>query len=126
MIPRLPRRMDSGERAKLDFPVMRETALLFLKLGFLAFGGPSAHVAMLEDEVVERRGWISRQHFLDLVGATNLIPGPNSTQMMMHIGWERHGLPGLLAAVAVLRFKVHSLWIVIGGALLGYVLATTT
>ena len=77
---------------------MRQTALLFLKLGFLAFGGPSAHVAMLEDEVVERRSWMSRQHFLDLVGATNLIPGPNSTQMMMHVGWERHGLPGLLAA----------------------------
>lgn len=77
---------------------MRQTALLFLKLGFLAFGGPSAHLAMLEDEVVERRDWMSRQHFLDLIGATNLIPGPNSTQMMMHVGWERHGLRGLLAA----------------------------
>ncbi len=78
--------------------MLGETARLFLKLGILAFGGPSAHIAMLEDEVVERRQWMSRQHFLDLVGATNLIPGPNSTQMMMHVGWERHGVAGLLVA----------------------------
>jgi chromate transporter len=69
-----------------------------LKLGVLAFGGPSAHIAMLEDEVVERRGWMSRQHFLDLVGATSLIPGPNSTQMTMHVGFERAGWPGLMVA----------------------------
>ena len=75
-----------------------ETGKLMLKLGFLAFGGPSAHIAMLEDEVVERRGWMSRQHFLDLVGATSLIPGPNSTQMMLHVGFERSGWPGLLIA----------------------------
>ena len=74
------------------------TARLMLKMGCLAFGGPSAHIAMLEDEVVERRQWMSRQHFLDLVGATNLIPGPNSTEMMMHVGYERHGWPGLLLA----------------------------
>lgn len=72
-----------------------QTARLMLKLGVLAFGGPSAHIAMLEDEVVERRGWMSRQHFLDLVGATSLIPGPNSTQMMMHVGYERAGWAGL-------------------------------
>ena len=77
---------------------VRDTASLMLKLGSLAFGGPSAHIAMLEDEVVERRGWMSRQHFLDLVGATNLIPGPNSTEMMMHVGFERHGWPGVLLA----------------------------
>ncbi len=75
-----------------------ETTRLFLKLGLLAFGGPSAHIALLEDEVVARRGWMERQHFLDLVGATNLIPGPNSTEMMMHVGYERHGWVGLLAA----------------------------
>ena len=77
---------------------VRETARLLLKMGCLAFGGPSAHIAMLEDEVVERRQWTSRQHFLDLVGATNLIPGPNSTEMMMHVGYERHGWPGLFLA----------------------------
>jgi chromate transporter len=69
-----------------------------LKMGCLAFGGPSAHIAMLEDEVVERRQWMSRQHFLDLVGATNLIPGRNSTEMMMHVGYERHGWLGSFLA----------------------------
>lgn len=77
---------------------LRELARLFLKLGVIAFGGPAAHIAMLEDEVVERRGWMSRQHFLDLVGATNLVPGPNSTEMTMHVGYERAGWRGLLTA----------------------------
>ena len=75
-----------------------ETARFFLKMGLVAFGGPSAHIAMLEDEVVARRRWMSREHFLDLVGATNLIPGPNSTEMMMHVGYERHGWVGLVTA----------------------------
>ncbi len=75
-----------------------ETARFFLKMGLVAFGGPSAHIAMLEDEVVTRRQWMSREHFLDLVGATNLIPGPNSTEMMMHVGYERHGWVGLATA----------------------------
>ena len=75
-----------------------ETARFFLKMGLVAFGGPSAHIAMLEDEVVVRRRWMSREHFLDLVGATNLIPGPNSTEMMMHVGYERHGWGGLATA----------------------------
>ena len=68
------------------------------KLGVIAFGGPAAHIAMLEDEAVTRRKWLSRDHFLDLVGATNLIPGPNSTEMMIHVGYQRAGWPGLLAA----------------------------
>ena len=75
-----------------------ELARLFLKLGFVAFGGPAAHIAMYEDEVVRRRGWMSREHFLDLVGATNLIPGPNSTEMTMHVGYERAGRWGLVVA----------------------------
>lgn len=77
-----------------------DLARLFAKLGLVAFGGPAAHIAMLEDEVVERRGWLSRQHFLDLVGATSLIPGPNSTEMTMHIGYERAGWRGLFVAGA--------------------------
>ena len=77
---------------------LKEVAKLFLKLGCTAFGGPAAHVGMMEDEVVTRRQWISRQHFLDLVGATNLIPGPNSTEMTMHIGYERAGWRGLIVA----------------------------
>lgn len=79
---------------------LAELARLFLKLGVIAFGGPAAHIAMMEDEVVTRRKWIDRQHFLDLIGATNLIPGPNSTEMTMHIGYERAGWLGLVVAGA--------------------------
>ena len=77
-----------------------EVARVFLKLGVVAFGGPAAHVAMMEDEFVVRRRWLSRQHFLDLIGATNLIPGPNSTEMTMHVGYERAGPRGLFVAGA--------------------------
>ena len=71
---------------------------LFLKLGVTAFGGPAAHIAMMEDEVVTRRGWMTRERFLDLIGATNLIPGPNSTEMAIHIGFVRAGIVGLMVA----------------------------
>src|SRR2546423_11348599 len=75
-----------------------ELALLFLKLGATAFGGPAAHIAMMEDEVVRRRGWLTGEEFLDLLGATNLIPGPNSTEMAIHIGLRRAGWAGLVVA----------------------------
>ncbi|MCL4302150.1 MAG: chromate efflux transporter [Anaerolineae bacterium] len=75
-----------------------EVIRLFLRLGFTAFGGPAAHIAMMHDEVVVRRRWLEEQHFLDLVGATNLIPGPNSTEMAIHIGYDRAGWRGLVAA----------------------------
>ncbi|ERN41894.1 chromate transporter, chromate ion transporter (CHR) family [Rubidibacter lacunae KORDI 51-2] len=75
-----------------------EIAGLFLKLGTIGFGGPAAHIAMMEEEVVERRQWLTREHFLDLLGATNLIPGPNSTEMAIHVGYTRGGLPGLAIA----------------------------
>lgn len=81
-----------------------EVAALFFKLGLIAFGGPAAHIAMMEEEVVTKRKWMSRQHFLDLVGATNLIPGPNSTEMTMHCGHERAGWPGLFVAGACFIF----------------------
>jgi len=81
---------------------LAELGLLFLRLGATAFGGPAAHLAMMEDEVVRRRRWLSEERFLDLLGATNLIPGPNSTEMAIHIGRERCGWPGL--AVAGLAF----------------------
>lgn len=77
---------------------LKEIATLFLKLGVTAFGGPAAHIAMMRDEVVQKKKWMSDQHFLDLLGATNLIPGPNSTEMAIHIGHERGGLKGLLLA----------------------------
>ena len=73
-------------------------ARLFLKLGTIGFGGPAAHIAMMEDEVVGRRKWLSRDSFLDLLGATHLIPGPNSTEMAIHVGYRRGGWPGLLTA----------------------------
>ena len=79
---------------------LREVAQLFFKLGCIAFGGPAAHVAMMEEEVVSRRKWMTRQHFLDLMGATNLIPGPNSTEMTMHCGHERAGVAGVFVAGA--------------------------
>jgi chromate transporter len=75
-----------------------ELARLFLRLGATAFGGPAAHIAMMRDEVVERRRWLSEETFLDLLGATNLIPGPNSTEMAIHIGWQRRRFAGLLVA----------------------------
>jgi len=77
---------------------LSDLAKLFFKLGAIGFGGPAAHIAMMEDEVVNRRQWIDRSHFLDLVGATNLIPGPNSTEMAIHIGYIRAGWLGLIVA----------------------------
>ncbi|ESU19952.1 chromate transporter [Flavobacterium cauense R2A-7] len=71
---------------------------LFLKLGLIAFGGPAAHIAMMRDEVVRKHNWMSDSHFLDLVGATNLIPGPNSTELAIHLGKEKGGWKGLLVA----------------------------
>ncbi len=75
-----------------------EVTGLFLKLGFTAFGGPAAHVALFHDEVVERRKWLDEQRFLDLIGATNLIPGPNSTEIVIHVGLLRAGWLGFLLA----------------------------
>jgi chromate transporter len=77
---------------------LRELALLFLRLGTIAFGGPAAHISMMEDEVVRRRAWLTREEFLDLLGATNLIPGPNSTELAIHIGHRRRGWQGLMVA----------------------------
>lgn len=77
---------------------LKEIATVFFKLGSIAFGGPAAHIAMMDDEIVKKRKWISQQHFLDLIGATNLIPGPNSTEMTMHCGHEKGGIKGMFVA----------------------------
>lgn len=77
---------------------IKEIAKLFLKLGFIGFGGPAAHIAMMQQEVVVKRKWMNDQHFLDLLGATNLIPGPNSTEMAIHIGYDKGGWKGLIVA----------------------------
>lgn len=90
-----------------------EVAFVFFKLGCFAFGGPAAHIAMMEEEIVDKRKWMDRQHFLDLIGATNLIPGPNSTEMTMHCGHERAGVIGLFVAGACFVFPA----VIITGAL---------
>jgi chromate transporter len=77
---------------------VREIALAFLRLGITAFGGPAAHIAMMEDEFVRRRAWLDREQFLDLVGTAGLIPGPNSTELAIYIGYRRAGWRGLLTA----------------------------
>ncbi len=79
---------------------LTEVLKVFLRLGATAFGGPAAHVAMMEDEVVRRRGWLDRGSFLDLVAATHLVPGPNSTELAIHLGFRRAGWPGLAVAGA--------------------------
>ena len=93
--------MTSSAAPAADSPTtLGELARLFLKLGTIAFGGPAAHIAMMEDEVVRRRRWLTRAQFLDYLGATNLIPGPNSTELAIHIGHARRGWRGLLVAGA--------------------------
>jgi chromate transporter len=77
---------------------LRELTRLFLRLGTIAFGGPAAHIAMMEDEVVRRRRWLTHEDFLDMISACNLIPGPNSTEMALHVGQRRAGFRGLMVA----------------------------
>src|SRR5687767_3923383 len=93
MADKLPDTENASKKERL-----LELAKLFFKLGIIGFGGPAVHIALMEEEVVRRKGWMSPEHFLDLVGATNLIPGPNSTEMTMHIGHERAGWAGLAVA----------------------------
>lgn len=98
--------MDPTSRGRLQ-----AVAALFLKLGLTAFGGPAAHLGMMHDEVVKRRRWLDDQEFLDLVGATNLIPGPNSTEMAIHIGLQQAGWAGLI--VGGVCFVVPAMLIVL-------------
>ena len=100
-----------------------ELGALFLKLGTIGFGGPAAHIALMRDEVVARRRWVSEQRFLDLIGATNLIPGPNSTELAIHVGRDRAGWKGLV--VAGVAFIAPAMIIVLGLAWL-YVRFGTT
>jgi chromate transporter len=87
-------------RASGNLPRLRELAALFLKLGAISFGGPAAHIALIEEEVVRKREWMTRQQFLDMLGAANLIPGPTSTEMAINVGFVRAGWTGLCIAGA--------------------------
>jgi chromate transporter len=99
---------------------LRELATLFLRLGTVAFGGPAAHIAMMEDEVVRRRRWVSHEEFLDMIGACNLIPGPNSTEMAIHIGHRRAGFTGLAVAGACFIVPAVAITIAIAWAYMRY------
>src|SRR3984957_159939 len=92
---------------------LRELAVLFLRLGTLAMGGPAAHIAMMEDEVVRRRRWTTHERFLDMLGVCNLIPGPNSTEMAIHIGQLRAGFAGLIVAGACFIIPAAAIVLVI-------------
>lgn len=91
---------------------LKEVIFLFLKLGLTAFGGPAAHIGIMHDEVVKRRKWLDEQEFLDLLGATNLIPGPNSTEMAIHISYKRAGWQGLI--LGGMSFILPAVLIVLG------------
>lgn len=97
---------------------LREVILLFLRLGFTAFGGPVAHLALMEREVVQKRGWLTRDEFLDLLGLTQLIPGPNSTEMAIHLGKLRAGTPGLILGGAAFILPAA---LMVGGLAWAYV-----
>jgi chromate transporter len=99
---------------------LREVVGLFLKLGVIGFGGPAAHIAMMRDEVVRRRRWVDDQRFLDLVGATNLIPGPNSTELAIHLGYDRARWRGLVAAGVCFIFPAFLIVLVLAWAYVGY------
>ena len=91
---------ENAPHARAKRARLRELVALFLKLGTISFGGPAAHVALMETEVVGKRQWLTRQQFLDLLGAANLIPGPTSTEMAINVGFVRAGWVGLCVAGA--------------------------
>ncbi|MEX2029515.1 MAG: chromate efflux transporter [Anaerolineales bacterium] len=99
---------------------MSQVAGLFLKLGFTAFGGPAAHIAMMHDEVVKRRRWLDDRDFLDLLGATHLIPGPNSTEMAIHIGFRRAGPLGSVVAGACFILPAATIVMALAWVYVGY------
>jgi len=103
-----------------DVTPLSELALLFLRLGATAFGGPAAHIALMRTEVVEKRGWLTDHQFLDMLGAVNLIPGPNSTELAMHLGRSRRGWPGLVVAGACFILPAAVLVVIIAWLYVAY------
>jgi chromate transporter len=108
------------EAARRPSGRLREVAALFLRLGVTAFGGPAAHIAMMRDEVVKRRRWIGDERFLDLLGATNLIPGPNSTELAIHLGYVRAGWPGLVVAGTLFILPAFGIVLAVAWAYVAY------
>ena len=114
-IPQITEPPTSGNpAARRD--ALRELAALFLRLGTIAMGGPAAHIAMMEDEVVRRRRWMTHERFLDMLGVCNLIPGPNSTEMAIHIGQLRAGFAGLIVAGTCFIFPAAAIVLIIAWA----------
>lgn len=112
--------MSRRDRATAAPHELRALAALFLRLGATSFGGPAAHVAMMEEEVVRRRRWLAREEFLDLLAASQLIPGPNSTELALHIGHRRAGWPGLLVAGACFILPAMAIVWGVAWAYVGY------
>ncbi len=118
-----PAIVNPSEAAGVSAPgpdALREVAQVALKLGLTAFGGPAAHIAMLREEAVERRKWLTDEYFLDLVGATNLIPGPNSTEMVIHVGYLRAGWRGLIVAGALFILPAAAMVLIFAWAYVQY------
>jgi chromate transporter len=99
---------------------LREIAREFLRLGFVAYGGPAAHIAMMEERFVRQRGWVTRERFVDLVGAVNLLPGPSSTELTIYLGEIRGGVPGLITAGASFTLPAAVLVVALAWAYLRY------
>ena len=104
----------------MDLKTLKEIARVFIRLGVIGFGGPAAHIALMQLEIVEKKKWLSEDHFLDLMGATSLIPGPNSTEMTMHCGYQKAGFKGLLVAGMSFIFPAVFLTAVIAWAYEAY------
>jgi chromate transporter len=99
---------------------LREIAKEFLRLGFVAYGGPAAHIAMMEERYVRRRGWLTRERFLDLLGAASLLPGPSSTEVAIYLGQIRGGSAGLIVAGACFILPAAALVMVLAWAYMNY------
>src|ERR1051325_4533346 len=106
--------VDALEDVQHRRALLAEVAQLFFKLGVIAFGGPAAHIALMRQEVVQRRKWTTEQQFLDLLGASNLIPGPTSTELAIYLGYTRAGPIGLVLAGVL--FILPAMLIVMGFA----------
>ncbi len=115
--------LSAGATSETASPVpasLGDLAAYFTRMGFTAFGGPAAHIAMLEHDLVEQRRWMTRQHFLDTLAATQLVPGPNSTEMVIHIGYTQRGVPGMLVAGACFMLPALLLVLAISAGYVAY------